>query len=208
VKKGAGSPFPGDHETKQSARMFLYKHARAAPVQGHAVTLAGTDPGSEVKLMRDYLQWPAHRAWFVDRANTREVRDSLRKIDHLWPGVNVRNIDLQDLAPYLEAIGFANLDFMGAPLADDNLQCLKDVIPLLLPGAILGLTWIRGRENMSIHLSARRLWRLGKGFRGNERRWAGVLKAINIISNGELKLIDKWEYFSNHSPMSVAVFRK
>lgn len=64
------SQFPGNHPDKQMARLFLYKHAKAAPVQGHAVTLAGTDPESEVLLMRDYLRWPAHRAWFVDKAKT------------------------------------------------------------------------------------------------------------------------------------------
>lgn len=202
------NPFPGDHQDKQAARLFLYKHAKTAPVQGHAVTLAGTDPDSEVRLMRDYLRWPAHRAWFVDKAKTAEIAAALDSIRRSWPGVNTRRTDLRDLASDLGAIGFANLDFMGAPLSDSNISCMKEIIPLLLPGAILGITWIRGRENMSLHLSARRLWRLGAGFRGNERRWAGVLRAIDNLSRGALSFVDRWEYFSNHSPMSIAVFRK
>jgi hypothetical protein len=200
--------YPGDHGDKAAARLFLYKYAKMAPIQGHAVTLAGTDPIPEVHLMRDYLRWPAHRVWFVDRSKTKEVTTALRKISRVWNGVNVRHLDLRDIIPHLGALGFINLDFMGAPLSDDNLSCLKEVIPLLLPSSILGLTWIRGRENTALHLSARRLWRFGKGFRGNERRWAGVVQAISNLSRGTLSYIDRWEYFSNHSPMSVAVFRK
>lgn len=200
--------YPGDRGDKAAARLFLYQHAKTAPIQGHAVTLAGTDPIPEVRLMRDYLGWPAHKAWFVDRANTKEVTTALRKISRMWDGVNVRHLDIRDIVPYLGALGFVNLDFMGAPLGDDNLSCLKEVIPLLMPGSVLGLTWIRGRENLSLHLSARRLWRLGKGFRGNERRWAGVVRAISNLSHGTLSYVDRWEYFSNHSPMSVTVFRK
>lgn len=202
------NPFPGDHQDKQTARLFLYKYAKLAPIQGHAVTLAGTDPESEVKLMRDYLRWPAHKTWFVDRARTTEIVSALSAIRRLWPGANTRCEDLQDLVSDLGAIGFVNLDFMGAPLGDSNLNCMKQVIPLLLPEAILGLTWIRGREDMSLHLSARRLWKLGIGFRGNERRWAGVLRAVDNLSGGSLSFVDRWEYLSNHSPMSIAVFRK
>lgn len=205
---GGGHPFPGDHQDKQTARLFLYRYARMAPIQGHAVTLAGTDPDSEVRLMRDYLRWPAHRAWFVDKAKTEAVRSALRRIERLWKGANARHLDLVDIVPHLEAIGFANLDFMGAPLNDSNLACLREVAPLMLPGAILGLTWIRGRENISLHSSALRLWKLGKGFRGNERRWVGVLRAIDEISSGTLQFVDRWEYFSNHSPMSIAVFKR
>lgn len=200
-------PFPGNHPDKQAARLFLYRHAKSAPIQGHALTLAGSDPSAEVVLMRDYLRWPAQRAWFVDRARTSEVASALLLIRRLWPGANTRCEDVRELAPSLGAFGFVNLDFMGAPLTDDNLSCLKTVIPLLLRGAVLGLTWIRGRESMA-RASARRLWRRGVGFRGNERRWAGVLRTIDILSNGALVFVDRWEYLSNHSPMSVAVFRK
>lgn len=202
------NPFPGNTQDKQAARLFLYRYARAAPIQGHAVTLAGTEPESEVGLMRDYLQWPSHRAWFIDSAKTKKIGAALRKISRMWDGVNVRQLDLRDIVPHLEAIGFANLDFMGAPLSNDNLECLREITPLLLSGAILGLTWIRGRENLSLHISARRLWRLGKGFRGNERRWAGVIRAVDQVSGGTLRFLDRWEYFSNHSPMSIAVFRR
>lgn len=201
-------PFPGNHQDKQVARLFLYRYAKTSPIQGHAVTLAGTEPESEVQLIRDYLGWPAHRAWFIDKATTRNVSLALRKIALLWKGVNIRQLDLRDLLPNLGALGFINLDFMGAPLLDNNLECLQGASALLLRGGILGLTWIRGRENLTAHLSARRLWRLGKGFSGNERRWAGVLKAVDILSKGDLKFVDRWEYFSNHSPMAIAVFRK
>lgn len=202
------APFPGDHEDKQAARLFLYRYARAAPVQGHAVTLAGTEPESEVKLMRDYLNWPAHKAWFVDRAKTPAVYRALAKIEKMWPGVNVERINLWNVISQLPAIGFANLDFMGSPLNDSNLRCLEEVVPLLLPGSILGFTWIRGREAIEHHVSARRLWRFGKGYRGNERRWAGVIEAIRQVSGGTLKSVGRWEYQSNHSPMAVSVFRK
>lgn len=206
--KNCGNPFPGDHPDKQAARLFLYKYGKRAPIQGHAITLAGTDPTSEVKLMRDYLRWPAHRTWFVDKSKTSVVTNALNSIRRMWPEVNVRCADLKDLVSDMGAIGFANLDFMGAPLSDNNLACMSEVIPLLLPKAIIGVTWIRGRENISLHLSARRLYRLGTGFRGNERRWAGVLRAIDNLSGGELNFIDRWEYFNNHSPMSVAVFQR
>jgi hypothetical protein len=200
--------FPGDSEDKKTARMVLYRHAKLAPVQGNAVTLAGTEPEAEVSLMRDYLRWPTNRAWFIDKSKTPEISTALREIEVMWRGVNTRQSDLKDLAPQLDAIGFANLDLMGAPLGDNSMNCLKQVIPRLLPKSILGFTWIRGREDMSQHLSARRLWRLGKGAKGNDRRWVGVERAIENLSNGELVMIDKWEYFSNHSPMAVSIFRK
>ncbi len=203
------NPYPGDTAEKQIARLVLYRHAKAAPVQGHAVTLAGTEPFSEVRLIRDYLNWPAHRSWFIDKSRSKKVSSALRKISStLWEGANVRNLDIREIIPHLEAIGFANLDFMGAPLSNDNIDCLTMITPLLLPDSILGFTWIRGREILSLHSSARRLWRFGKGFKGNERRWAGVLRAVDKISKGNLMFVDGWEYFSNHSPMSVAIFRK
>lgn len=204
----SGYLYPGDHEDKQTARLVLYRHAKAAPIQGYAVTLAGTEPASEVRLMRDYLQWPAHRAWFVDKNTSPIVIRALRQVTELWPGTNTARINLKNLVPRLGALGFANLDFMGAPLTDDNIQCLEEVVPLLLSGAVLGLTWIRGREVFGMHHSAERLWKLGKGHKGNERRWAGVLQAIDNISEGSLVLLDRWEYVSNRSPMSVAIFRK
>lgn len=200
--------YPGDHSAKQVARLFLYKYARAAPIQGHAVTLAGTDPASEINLLRSYLKWPAHRAWFVDNSTRPEVLIALRHIRMNWPEANVEGNDLGNVVPKLEAIGFANLDFMGAPLHVDTLRCLGEVIPRLLPKAIMGFTWMRGREYIAGNTAAKRLWKLGKGFRGNERRWAGMTRAVDQIAKGSLELIDRWEYLSNHSPMSVAVFRK
>ncbi len=200
--------YPGDHERKQVARLFLYRYARAAPIQGHAVTLAGTDPSSEIGLLRDYLQWPAHRAWFVDNSKRPEVIKALGFIRQMWPSAQVVQDNVFNVIPRLEAIGFANLDFMGAPLQEEVLTCLHEISPRLLPQAILGFTWLRGRENLQGQHAARLLWELGKGFRGNERRWAGLVVAINRISGGSLQLIARHEYLSNHSPMSVAVFRK
>lgn len=200
--------FPGDSADKKTARMILYRYAKLAPVQGNAVALAGPDPESEVALMRDYLRWPAQRAWFVDKSKTKEISQALSRIGEMWDGVNIRQIDLRELIPHLGAVGFANLDFMGAPLGDNSLNCLREIIPRLLSKAIIGLTWIRGREDMVRHISARRLWRLGKGAKGGDRRWLGVIRAIHNLSGGELVMIDKWEYFNGHSPMAIAVFRK
>lgn len=198
--------YPGDHKDKQAARVYLYRYALAAPIQGHAVTLAGTEPESEITLMRDYLKWPAHRAWFVDSSQRPEVIDALHRAHKNWPEANVQRINLWNLVPKLGAIGFANLDFMGAPLQDETIKCTEQVIDRLLPGGVLGFTWIRGREHFDAR-ATRLLWELGKGHEGNDRRWAGVLRAFDIMSRGSLDFVGKWEYLSNHSPMSVAVFR-
>lgn len=188
--------------------MFLYRHVLDAPVQGHAVTLAGTEPVPELKLLRDYVRWPAHRTWFVDNniRNPRVVK-ALRRISKEWPQANTRLEDLRKLVPTLGAIGFANLDFMGWPLQEDNWECFEEVSKRLLPRAILGFTWLRGREHFEVGC-AKLLWKLGKGYQGNERRWAGFLRAVEMSTNGSLELIDRWQYYSNRSPMSVAVFRK
>lgn len=200
-------PFPGDHKDKQTARLLLYKHALSAPIQGYAVTLAGTDPECELSLMRDYLKWPSHRSWIVDKSTNLGVLNALHFAKKFWPEANIKNADLCDVAPELEAIGFANLDFMGAPLQSDNIKCLKLVIPRMLPGSILGFTWLRGREYLDGFPSSKLLWELGRGYEGNERRWAGVTKAIQNISKNTMDLVDRWEYLSNHSPMAVSIFR-
>lgn len=188
--------------------MFLYRHVRAAPVQGHAVTLVGTDPESEVSLLRDYLKWPAHRTWFVDNdKNNRSVILAMNWIKKNWSEANAEMIDFRKLLPRLGAVGFANLDFMGAPLQETHQDCLEKLLPLLLPEAIVGFTWLRGRENF-ISKSSLRLYQLGKGYQGNERRWAGFLRAVELLSKGTLVCIDRWEYLSNHSPMSVAILKK
>lgn len=202
--------FAGDHHEKRAARLLLYKYALAAPVQGHAVTLAGTEPEPEVALMRNYLKWPAHRAWFVDNSLRPEVVEALNRIIQTWPEANVVRANIKNVVPKLEAIGFANLDFMGAPLQEETLFCFNEVAERMLRGGILGFTWLRGRENLGSNPrhSSELLWKLGKGYRGNERRWAGVLKAVEEISDGTLELIDRYEYLNNHSPMAVAIFRK
>lgn len=200
--------FPGDRVEKRAARLLLYKHALAAPIQGHAVTLAGTEPEPEIFLMRDYLGWPAHHAWFVDNSLRPEVVNALNRAKKEWPGANVERVNLKNIVPKLEAIGFANLDFMGTPLQEETALCLELVAPRLLRGAILGFTWMRGREYVDGRASSRLLWDLGKGYRGDERRWAGVTRFVDTASKRTLRLIDRIEYLSNHSPMSVAIFRK
>lgn len=200
--------FPGNRKEKGFARIFLYKHALQAPLQGHAVTLAGTEPEAEITLLRDYLKWPTQHTWFVDSSKKPEVLRALDRIPGQWPGVNVERDNLYNVIPKLGAIGFANLDFMGAPLQDETFKCFTDVNSCLLPGAILGFTWMRGREQLDWGKAAQKLWKLGKGFRGNDRRWAGFLNAVETTSKGTLKLLDKMEYMSHHSPMALAVFRK
>lgn len=199
------APYPGNHLDKQTARLLLYKHALSAPIQGHAVTLAGPDPQHELVLLRDYLQWPSNRAWFVDKDKaTAKAMDSLRR---KWPGVNTELADLRKVLPKLGGVGFANLDFMGWPLQRDSWECFEQTVEQLLPGAVLGFTWLRGREHFDVQSCAHLLWKLGKGYRGNDRRWAGFLRAV-YATDSSLKLLDRWQYNSNHSPMSVAVFRK
>lgn len=201
-------PYPGDHTEKRAARLFLYQKALAAPTQGHALTLAGTDPKTELMLMRDYLRWPASRAWFIDNGNFDAVDAALAYVRQAWPGARTSTENVKDVIPRLGAIGFANLDFMGSPLHPDVLASLHEVSLRMLPGAILGFTWLRGREHPRGNTPSRLLWKLGKGYRGNERRWAGVLRAVDTVSDETLALIGKWEYRREHSPISVAVFRK
>jgi hypothetical protein len=205
IARDRHQPFPGDHSDKQAARMFLYRHAVAAPVQGHAVTLAGSEPESEVNLLRYYLKWPATRTWFVDNSLEVKVLNALYRVKRHWPDAHVERINLRNLLPRLGAIGFINLDFMGSPLQDESVVCLEQAAERLLPGGILGFTWIRGRENYRSP-SCRRLMKFGKGT-GDDLRWSGVLRAVEHIDDS-LKLIGKYQYLSNHSPMSVAVFRK
>ncbi len=207
MSRGRRLQFPGDHENKRAARLLLYKHALLSPIQGYSIMLAGTDPECEITLMRDYLKWPSQRAWIVDNSSNLSVLNALRSAKRLWPEANIKNTDVCNIIPKLESIGFANLDFMGAPLQADNLKCLRLIIPRMLPGSILGFTWLRGREYIEGHPSSKLLWELGKGYTGNERRWAGVTRAIQNISNNTISLIDRWEYLHNHSPMAVSIFK-
>lgn len=208
AKRLRPNPFPGDHAQKQTARLFLYRYATTAPVRGHAVTLAGSDPESEVELLKNYLKWPGNQTWFVDKDESDDVQMALGKIRRIWSDAHVVSAELADVVRTLPIIGFANLDFMGAPLTGRNMHCLAMVIEKLLPGAILGVTWIRGRECLDTHRSAQLLYDLGKGHKGNARRWAGFLRAMEMLSGGSLQLLDRLEYQSNHSPMAVAVFRQ
>ena len=202
--------YPGDHIDKRAARLFLYKHALHSIRQGSAITLAGTDPDSEISLLRDYLKWPANRTWFVDNSERIEVITALQHIKHSWPESRVYPGSLQNLLLEPFQIGFVNLDFMGHLNSFNVLPCLKLVIPNMLPGAILGLTWERGRE--MTHLpdsSGMRTLKAGARYKNiNDQRWAGVLKIVDKISNGQLEVLGGVEYQNHHSPMSVSVFRK
>lgn len=202
--------YPGDvGGDKAASRLLLYQLAKTIPIQGHAITLAGTIPEHEIVLMRDYLRWPASKTWFIDNSKSSAVLKALMKVRTLWPGVNVSRDDIRDVIPdIIPNIGFANLDLMGFPLSDLSVECIKRLSKSMLPGAIFGLTWIKGREIMTVHKSAQLLWRMGAGFRGNERRWAGLERAVSKLSSGSLQLTNRWEYFNNHSPMCVAVFAK
>lgn len=170
--------------------------------------LAGTEPESEIVLLRDYLGWPSDKAWIVDSSKRNEVRQALDRARKFWPGANVENTTLLNVLPRLDTIGFVNLDLMGAPLQKETMICFEQIVPKLPPKAVVGFTWIRGRENIQGNPSARLLWELGKGYEGNQRRWAGVLRFIDTISDGTLHLIDRCEYHNNKSPMAVAIFRK
>jgi len=202
--------YPGDHKDKRAARLFLYKHALSAPKLGFAVTLAGSTPDPEVTLLRDYLKWPANHTWFVDSSNHVDVVAALQHIKFLWPESNVYPRDLQQLLSDPFPIGFANLDFMGHLNSFNVIPCLKLVIPNLGTGAILGLTWERGRE-MFHHPNSSGMKTLKAGQRYtdiNDQRWAGVLRIVNKIARGSLEVLGGVEYQNNFSPMSVIVFRK
>lgn len=203
------SKYPGDiGGEKAVSRLLLYQQAKSIPVRGHAITLAGKTPEHEIILMRDYLRWPASKVWFVDNSTSLEVIDALKRVKSLWPEVNVSRADIRNVIPMLGNIGFANLDLMGFPLSDVSTTCIKALSKTLLPEALFGLTWIKGREVMTLHKSAQKLWKLGKGFHGNERRWAGLDRAVDKLSAGSIKMKTRWEYFNSHSPMCVGVFAK
>lgn len=203
------SSYPGDiGGDKAVSRLLLYQLAKKIPIRGYAVTLAGTDPDHEVLLLRDYLRWPAKKTWFVDNSKSPVVVAALKRIKFLWPGVNISQDDIREVIPELGSIGFMNLDLMGFPLSDVSATCIDLLSRTMLPSAIFGLTWIKGREIMTLHKSAQRLWKMGKGFQGNNRRWVGLERSVSEISSGSLKLTNRWEYFNNHSPMCVGVFAK
>lgn len=201
--------YPGDHSDKRAARLFLYKQALSSPRLGFAVTLAGTAPDSEITLLRDYLKWPAHRTWFVDNSEDISVVSALRKIKRAWPEAGVYPGELQHLLSKPFPIGFANLDFMGHLNSFNVLPCLRLVIENLIPGAVLGLTWERGREMRCYANSAgTRTLAAGSHYADlNDQRWAGVLSIVNGIAKGKLEVIGGVEYQNNHSPMSVTVFK-
>lgn len=195
---------------KRAARLFLYKHALNSPRDGYAITLAGSSPESEVTLLKDYLHWPTNKTWFVDNSDEIEVTAALQRIKYLWPDVGTYPWDLQQLLTLSLPIGFINLDFMGHLNSFDVLPCLKLAIPKLLPGAVLGLTWERGRERRECPNSpGAKVLQAGSAFSDiNDQRWAGVLSIVDKIAKGSLQFIGGVEYQNNHSPMAVSVFHK
>lgn len=202
-------PYPGDHQDKRAARLFLYKHALNSPKIGSAITLAGATPESEIELLRDYLKWPAQHTWFIDNSRRKEVITALRRIKLSWPGANTYPGDLKSLVKDLPLIGFANLDFMGHLNSFNVLPCLELIIPRLAPNSILGLTWERGREltHRPDSSSMRTLLEGSQYSDINDQRWAGVVKIVNKIAKGKLIVVGGVEYQNNHSPMSITVFK-
>lgn len=208
--------YPGDSDDKRQARLFLYKHAAEGSRAGHAITLAGTEPFAEVSLLRDYLQWPAAKTWFVDWAkqqdNREEVLEALALIKRNWPAANVIKDDINNVVAGLSAIGFANLDFMGLMERKYMQPCIQAVIARLVPGGTLGLTWFRGREidapyhsGWDVHEAARDVQDIG------ERRWVGVVRMVEgwaSQSGVRLSAVGGLEYQHRHSPMSVTVWRR
>lgn len=202
--------YPGDHLDKRAARLFLYKHALESPRNGYAITLAGPTPGSELHLLKNYLRWPADRVMFIDHSEDPRIVTALHDIKRDWPEAKVYLGDLQNLLVESRPIGFANLDFMGHLNHHNVIPCLKLVVPQLLKGAVLGLTWERGREVRSLSRnSGARVLAAGSHYKDiNDQRWAGVLSIVNDIADGALKLLGGVEYQNHHSPMAVTVFER
>jgi hypothetical protein len=194
--------------------LFLYNHALTAP-SGAAVTLAGHEPESEIVLMRDYLRRPGSDVWFVDfdksKPNGKNVYRALKRGKRIWPEANWVYGNLRHVLPTIGSVSFANLDFMGHLNCANVIPCLLEIFPRLVPGAVLGLTWERGREKMMYERDpGARTIRLGakRGRSLNDCRWAGVTQTVVQLSDNELQPIGGYEYHSNWSPMSVSVFRK
>lgn len=203
-----GSPYPGSNSQKRAARILLYQHVARRRRVGSAVTLAGQEPEEELYLLRDYLGWRGDQTWFVDRSKELDVVIALERVRCLWPSAWVVNDDLRRVLDRIPVIGFANLDFMGY-LTDENLQCLRSTVERMVPGAVLGFTWYRGRENLALHHSAQRVFAAGGGHEEmGDRRWAGTLRVIDEETNGRLVLLDALEYRNNVSPMAMLVFEK
>lgn len=200
-------PYPGDNDGKLEARFYLYQEAAKRPRAGHAIALAGSQPAEELRLLRDYLRWPAQRVWFVDKDRSLATRQALSYIRREWPQAHVWNNSLRAVLPNLDSIGFAYLDFMGHLNASNCMPCLWETAKLMRPGGILGLTWERGRENGGT--SSRRIFsEAKKGRTLQERRWEGVLKVVDQITTKRLRLISAYEYQNNHSPMSLNVYER
>ncbi len=202
-------PYPKDSQDKKAARLFLYKHAVDIPRAGAAITLAGSDPRSEIELMRYYLQWPKERVWFVDADKSKEMTRSLKSIRSMWPGVHAVQANLRDTLPQIGNIGFAHLDFMGHLNHYNVLPCIHEVVPQLIPGAIVGISWFRGREQWQHRRAAKLVWEEGKGQNSLANlRWAGVSRVIDKLTNRSLEFLGGLEYQHHHSPMCVSVYRR
>lgn len=211
--------YPGTSPDKDCARMWLYRLAAQGPLIGHAVTLAGQDPIPEMYLMRDFLGWPATRAWFIDWAKNSDTRSSvvkgLRALEREWPGVRTACCDINHVVSELGGIGFANFDFMGTMNRDFVQPCIRNTIPRLMPGGLMSVTLIRAREWLSPHRSA---WDVHAAARniGNftdleDARWAGTVSLVQGWAKSvavPLELVGAVEYQHNHSPMSVLAWRR
>jgi hypothetical protein len=207
--------YPGDAEDKRVAQLFTYRHALEAPRVGAAVTLSGTSPLAEVLLMRDYLQWPGERTYFIDWAKDAGAKPlvlaGFKAIRREWPGANVEHGDINDVVTRLPMIGFANLDFMGFDRTS-VMPCVQKTIEHLARGGVISLTWFRGREVDEPNRSA---WDVFEAARDVEdldsRRRVGIQRLIHRWAravNVTLEWMGGLDYQHKHSPMSVMVWRR
>lgn len=206
--------YPGDAEDKRVAQLFTYRHALMAP-RAAAVTLTGTMPLPEARLMRDFLRWPSDRVYFVDWAKDKNARPLIlagfRDIKRMWPAAHVEHRDINDVVEQLPMIGFANLDFMGFDRRS-VMPCIRKVIGRLARGGVMSLTWFRGRE---VDEPCRSAWDVFEVARDiddiDDRRHVGVQRLVNrwaCALNVTLEWVGGLDYQHKHSPMSVMVWRR
>lgn len=201
--------FPGSNSQKKEARVLLYQQALGRPRVGAAVTLAGPTPEEELDLLRNYLRWEGEQTWFVDNSTKPEVKKGLNKVQKMWPEARTDSRNLRNVLKDLPVIGFANLDFMGYMTESNLLPCLASTAQRMVSGAIMGLTWYRGRENLGCHVSARRVFHEGRDHEDiADRRWAGTLRIVDQTTKGCLKILKAVEYHNGQSPMSMVVYEK
>lgn len=201
VVRHDGYPYLGNTALKREMRRKLYdlveRHIPRSN-RGHIVTLAGDD-APEVPFLRDRLGALPSRTWFVDY-NMRCVLAAVRQ----WPTVNTF---YGQLTAFFERhpvpLRFVHLDFMGSYSARAVLS-VRLAGPLLVPGALVGLTFLRCRD----HRWSQRVFELGRGARDSmEQRWLGTKRALDEDLGVTTELLGGFEYFQGHSPMAHMLVR-